>query len=146
MEFAKFTGKTLDEALAAACNAKGCTKEELHYEVTEEKSGFLGIGKTIEIEAYCPKDIDDFIKSYIQTYFDNAELDGTVEIENDHGFYRITVNTKNNAIMIGKAGKPSPPPNRPVFFFVSVVFILACFFNYTVVSSFRVICRNVNIV
>ena len=51
MEFAKFTGKTLDEALAAACNAKGCTKEELHYEVTEEKSGFLGIGKTIEIEA-----------------------------------------------------------------------------------------------
>ena len=26
MEFAKFTGKTLDEALAAACNAKGCTK------------------------------------------------------------------------------------------------------------------------
>ena len=81
MEFAKFTGKTLDEALAAACDAKGCTKEELHYEVTEEKSGFLGIGKTIEIEAYCPKDIEDFIKSYIQTYFDNAELDGTVEIE-----------------------------------------------------------------
>ena len=62
MEFAKFTGKTLDEALAAACNAKGCTKEELHYEVTEEKSGFLGIGKTIEIEAYCPKDIEDFIR------------------------------------------------------------------------------------
>ncbi len=47
----------LAEALWAACNAKGCTKEELHYEVTEEKSGFLGIGKTIEIEAYCPKDI-----------------------------------------------------------------------------------------
>ena len=48
MEFDKYTGKTLDEALAAACNAKGCTKEELHYEITEEK-----IGKTIEIEAYC---------------------------------------------------------------------------------------------
>ena len=61
MEFDKYTGKTLDEALAAACNAKGCTKEELHYEITEEKSGFLGIGKTIEIEAYCQKDIEDFI-------------------------------------------------------------------------------------
>ena len=89
MEFAKFTGKTLDEALNVACNAKGCAKEELHYEVTEEKSGFLGIGKTIEIEAYCQKDIEDFIKSYIQTYFDNAELDGTVEIENDHGLEKI---------------------------------------------------------
>ena len=58
MEFAKFTGKTLDEALNVACSAKGCAKEELHYEVTEEKSGFLGIGKTIEIEAYCQKDIE----------------------------------------------------------------------------------------
>lgn len=47
----------------------------------QKKKWFLGIGKTIEIEAYCPKDIEDFIKSYIQTYFDNAELDGTVEIE-----------------------------------------------------------------
>ena len=108
MEFAKFTGKTLDEALAAACNAKGCTKEELHYEVTEEKSGFLGIGKTIEIEAYCPKDIE--------------ELDGTVEIENDHGFYRITVNTKNNAIMIGKAGKSLQAFNRLVKAAVSAAF------------------------
>ena len=122
MEFAKFTGKTLDEALAAACDAKGCTKEELHYEVTEEKSGFLGIGKTIEIEAYCPKDIEDFIKSYIQTYFDNSELDGTVEIENDHGFYRITVNTKNNAIMIGKAGKSLQAFNRLVKAAVSAAF------------------------
>ena len=66
MEFAKFTGKTLDEALNAACNAKGCTKEELHYEVTEEKSGFLGIGKTIEIEAYCQKDIEDFIMELLK--------------------------------------------------------------------------------
>lgn len=122
MEFAKFTGKTLDEALNVACSAKGCAKEELHYEVTEEKSGFLGIGKTIEIEAYCQKDIEDFIKSYIQTYFDNAELDGTVEIENDHGFYRVTVNTKNNAIMIGKAGKSLQAFNRLVKAAVSAAF------------------------
>ena len=81
MEFAKFTGKTLDEALAAACNAKDVQKKNFIMKLQKKKSGFLGIGKTIEIEAYCPKDIEDFIKSYIQTYFDNAELDGTVEIE-----------------------------------------------------------------
>ena len=55
MEFAKFTGKTLDEALNAACNAKGCTKEELHYEVTEEKSGFLGIGKQLKLKHIAKK-------------------------------------------------------------------------------------------
>lgn len=41
MEFARFTGKTLDEALVAACNAKGCTKEELHYEVIRRKKWFF---------------------------------------------------------------------------------------------------------
>ena len=114
MEHEKFTGKTLEEALSLACSTKGCTKEELHYEITEEKSGFLGIGKTVEIEAYCQKDIEEFIKNYIQTYFDNALLDGEVEIENDHGFYRVTVNTKNNAIVIGKAGKSLQAFNRLV--------------------------------
>lgn len=114
MEYEKFTGKTLEEALALACSTKGCTQEELHYEITEEKSGFLGIGKTVEIEAYCQKDIEEFIKNYIQTYFDNALLDGEVEIENDHGFYRVTVNTKNNAIVIGKAGKSLQAFNRLV--------------------------------
>ena len=122
MEFEKFTGKTLEDALAQASSAKGCPKEELHYEIIEEKSGFLGIGKTVEIEAYCQKDIEDFIKNYIQTYFDNAQLDGTVEIENDHGFYRITVNTKNNAILIGKAGKSLQAFNRLVKAAVSAAF------------------------
>ena len=52
----------------------------------------------------------------------NSELDGTVEIENDHGFYRITVNTKNNAIMIGKAGKSLQAFNRLVKAAVSAAF------------------------
>jgi spoIIIJ-associated protein len=122
MEFEKFTGKTLDEALNAAANSKGCKIEELHYDVTEEKSGFLGIGKTVEIEVYSQADIEKFIKEYIQTYFDNAQLDGTVELENDHGFYRITVNTKNNAILIGKGGKSLQAFNRLVKAAVSATF------------------------
>ena len=114
MVFERFIGKTLEDALAQAAQAKGVEKEELHYTVTEEKSGFLGIGKTVEIEVYCNKDIETFIVEYIQTYFDNAKLDGTVELENDKGFYRITVNTSNNAILIGKGGKSLQSFNRLV--------------------------------
>ena len=40
MEFAKFTGKTLDEALAAACNAKGCTKEDFIMKLQKKKVVF----------------------------------------------------------------------------------------------------------
>ncbi|MDB7952140.1 protein jag [Faecalitalea cylindroides] len=122
MVFERFTGKTLEDALAQAAQTKGVEKEELHYTVTEEKNGFLGIGKTVEIEVYCNKDIETFIVEYIQTYFDNVKLDGTVELENDKGFYRITVNTSNNAILIGKGGKSLQSFNRLVKAAVSAEF------------------------
>lgn len=106
MEFDRFSGKTLDEALAAACNAKNAAVEELTYTVVEEKSGFLGLGRTITIEAWAESDIIVFLHDYIQTYFDNAEMDGTVSIElDDTGFYRISVDTNANAVLIGRQGR-----------------------------------------
>lgn len=114
MEFKRYTEKTLEEALKSAARDKGVSVEDLHYNVLEEKSGFLGVGRFVEIEAYCEKDVENFIVSYIQQYFDNAQLDGQVDIENDNGFYRITVNTSNNAILIGKAGKTLQAFNRLV--------------------------------
>lgn len=114
MDFEKYTGKTLEDALTKACQDKGVSQEELHYTIVEEKSGFLGMGKSVEIEAYCRKDIEKFIVDYMQQYFDNANLDGTVEIEDDNGFYRVTVDTSNNAILIGKAGRSLQAFNRLV--------------------------------
>ena len=114
MEFKGYTEKTLEEALKSAARDKGVSVEELHYNVLEEKSGFLGVGRSVGMEAYCEKDVENFIVSYIQQYFDNAQLDGQVDIENDNGFYRITVNTSNNAILIGKAGKTLQAFNRLV--------------------------------
>lgn len=114
MEFKKYTAKTLEEALKLAAEDRGVSTEDLHYTILEEKSGFLGVGKSVEIEAYCEKDVEQFLVSYIQTYFDDAQLDGEVQIENDNGFYRITVNTSNNAIMIGKAGHSLQAFNRLV--------------------------------
>ena len=122
MEFKRYTEKTLEEALKSAARDKGVSVEELHYNVLEEKSGFLGVGRSVEIEAYCEKDVENFIVSYIQQYFDNAKLDGQVDIENDNGFYRITVNTSNNAILIGKAGKTLQAFNRLVKAAVSAEF------------------------
>lgn len=122
MEFAHYTNKTLEEALKDAAKDKGVSVDALHYTVVEEKPGFLGMGKSVEIEVYCQKDIEAFIVSYIKTYFDNAQLDGTVEIKDDHGFYRITVNTSNNAILIGKGGKSLQAFNRLVKAAVSATF------------------------
>lgn len=115
MEFEKFTGKTLEEALQKAAQAKQAAVENLTYTIVEEKAGFLGIGKTVEIEVYCDKDIQKFIHDYIQNYFDNAKLDGETVVEKDgDDFYRVTVNTSNNAILIGRNGKTLQAFNRLV--------------------------------
>jgi spoIIIJ-associated protein len=122
MEFSKYIGKTLEEALAKAVEDKGVAAEELTYTVISEKSGFLGIGRTVEIECWCEKDVSKFIYDYIQTYFENAKLDGSTEVVKDGEFYRITVTTSNNAILIGRAGKSLQAFNKLVASAASTVF------------------------
>lgn len=115
MEFEKFSGKKLEEALARAEEAKGEPAAELTYTITEEKAGFLGLGRNVTIEVFGHKDIRQFVHDYIQTYFDNAELDGSVEVEEEpDGFLRVRVDTGNNAILIGKAGRSLQAFNRLV--------------------------------
>ena len=84
MSFQKYSGKTLEEALTNASLDKGVSSDELTYNITEEKSGFLGIGKSVEIEVYCEKDVEAFIQKYIETYFKNAQMDGSVENNSEY--------------------------------------------------------------
>lgn len=123
MKFDRFTGKTREEALQAAASAKQTTVEKLTWNVVEEKSGFLGIGKTVEIEAFCDQDIAQFIHDYIQSYFDNAQMDGVTEVVQEaEDFYKVRVNTNSNAILIGKGGKTLQEFNKLVKAAASAVF------------------------
>ncbi len=126
MKFDRFTGKTLEDALNAAQTAKKMPIERLVYTVVEEKSGFFGIGRSITIEAWGPEDIGVFICDYIQTFFDNAQMDGTCEVSldevNGDDFYRIKVNTNANAVLIGRQGKTLQDFNRLVRSAASSVF------------------------
>ena len=126
MKFDRFTGKTLDEALNAAKAAKQVPVERLVYTVVEEKSGFFGIGRSVTIEAWGPGDIVLFIRDYIQTFFDNAQMDGTCEVSldevNGDDFYRIKVDTNANAVLIGRQGKTLQDFNRLVRSAASSVF------------------------
>ncbi len=100
-----YTGKNLDELLKSVAEEKGVAIEDLTYTVKEEKSGFLGIGGKVEAEIYCEKDIEEFLNTYLNTFFKNIEMEAEVSVENDEGFYRINVNAENNAVLIGKNGR-----------------------------------------
>lgn len=99
-----YTGKNLDDLLKSVAAEKGVAVEELTYTVKEEKAGFLGIGGKVEAEVYCSKDIEAFLKAYLERFFENIEMQAEVAVENDDGFYRIQINAENNAVLIGKNG------------------------------------------
>ena len=99
-----YTGKNLDDLLKSVAAEKGVAVEELTYTVKEEKAGFLGIGGKVESEVYCSKDIEAFLKAYLERFFENIEMQAEVTVENDDGFYRIQINAENNAVLIGKNG------------------------------------------
>ena len=99
-----YTGKNLDDLLKSVAAEKGVVVEELTYTVKEEKAGFLGIGGKVEAEVYCSKDIEAFLKAYLERFFENIEMQAEVTVENDDGFYRIQINAENNAVLIGKNG------------------------------------------
>ena len=100
-----YTGKNLEELLNSVAAEKGVSVEELTYTVKEEKSGFQGIGGRVEAEVYCGKDIEAFLKSYLEQFFTNIEMDAEVTVTDDKGFYRINVDAQNNAVLIGKNGR-----------------------------------------
>lgn len=100
-----YTGKNLDEVLNQAAEEKGVSVSELIYKVIEESSGFLGIGSKVTITAYCKNDISEFMKEYLQNYFDGIHMEAEIQIEMDGEYFHINLNTENNAILIGKNGQ-----------------------------------------
>ena len=54
MEYREYTGKTLDDAKAAAAAELGCSVDDLRVEVLEEeKGGFFGLFKSVKIRVEC---------------------------------------------------------------------------------------------
>ena len=103
----RFEAKSVDEALKQACNAKGVSLEDLKYYVIEEKPGGLfGIGSKGIIEAFTYNDVRQFIEEYITTYFNNINMPVEVLVNRDEdNVFKIIINAKNNAILIGKNGQ-----------------------------------------
>ena len=101
----RYVGKNREEALVNAAKAKGCTVEELTYNVLEEKQGIFGLGSKVEIEAYFDGDIAKFIVDYLNTYFEGINMDVEVTCAKEDYYFKVELNAENNAILIGKNGK-----------------------------------------
>ena len=77
-----YTGKTVDNAVAAACAELGCEPDKLEYEVVEEaKGGLLGIGAVpARIKVTCSPDGGKVAKDFIETLIRDMDLEAEVEL------------------------------------------------------------------
>ncbi|MBR6958469.1 MAG: Jag N-terminal domain-containing protein, partial [Erysipelotrichaceae bacterium] len=102
----KYEAKNLELVLQKAAEDRKVPQEELVYYVLEEKKdGFLGFGNKAVIEAFIIDDVSDFIHNYLKKFFDGIGLETEITVKRKEGFnFEVNLSSKNNAIMIGKAG------------------------------------------
>ena len=99
-------GKTLEEVLSEYASEKGVDVSTITSSVVEEKQGFLGLRKSVVVDLYCEKDIEDFLFNYLNDFFDGLELEVDIDItKNEEDGYEVMLNADNNAIIIGKGGQ-----------------------------------------
>ena len=61
----EYTGKSLDEILNEIATSQECRVEDITYNLLEENKHLFGIGNSVTIEAYTPKDVKEFIFNFV---------------------------------------------------------------------------------
>lgn len=99
----KFSSKTLEEAIEEASKELNLTKEELVYEVLEEKKGLFS--KKVTIGVYEIADVIEFAENYIKNVIlEGLGLDVSVKTIYRNELIKILVETDRNSLLIGKNG------------------------------------------
>lgn len=105
MEKYVFSGKTEEEALDSALNELNVTKEDIFYDVKEQKSGLFK-GKKYEVSVTKKEDINKFIKeTVLKLVKDMGFSDAQIESKVRDGILNLTLNSSNNNLLIGRDGK-----------------------------------------
>lgn len=99
----EYIGKTLEDALKKASEDLEIEIENLVYSIQEEKKGLFSKKTTIAV--YMMEDIVHFAEEYILNITDTLDIEATASTDLIDGIMRITIDSTNNPILIGKNGK-----------------------------------------
>lgn len=98
-----YTGKTVEEALAAASLDLDTPVENIVYTVSDQKKGLFS--KKLIIEVYDLSDIVSYAEDYLLHVIDALGIESSVNTKLDDDVIRITVDSTHNPVLIGKNGK-----------------------------------------
>lgn len=112
-----YTGKTVEEAIASACEELNCSEEQLIYIVSDKKKGIFN--KKVIVEVYELCDVISYAEEYLLGVTDALEIESSVKTKIDDEIIRITIDSTHNPILIGKNGKTLQALNELVKLAVS---------------------------
>lgn len=104
MEKYVFSGKTEEEALENAMNELSVGKNDILYDMKEQKGGLFK-GKKIEITVTKKSDINDFIKETVLKIVKDMGFDAQIEMKVRDDILNLTIHSDNNNLLIGRDGK-----------------------------------------
>lgn len=99
----EYSGKTLEDALNKASEDLEIEIENLVYSIEQEKKGLFSKKTTIAV--YMMEDIVHYAEEYLLSITDTLNIEATVETELVDGIMKMTIDSTNNPILIGKNGK-----------------------------------------
>ncbi len=110
MEYTEFTGKSIEEALTAACEHFCATSDKVEYEVVDEgASGFLGIGaKQAVIKAKLKdSDVVSKAKNFLNDIFASMQMAVNMDASYDDIEKELSIDLKGDdmGVLIGKRGQ-----------------------------------------
>lgn len=111
MEYQKFTGKTLSDAVTNALIALETSRDNLEYEVIEKGSnGFLGIGARdakirAKLKVLPKKSIEEVASDFLKSVFQAMNLEVKVIINVHEDMMDVELSGDEMGILIGKRGQ-----------------------------------------
>ena len=112
-----YTGKTLEDAINAACEDLEISVEDLVYIEQAKKVGIFN--KKVAIDVYELTDIIRYAEDYVLGVVDALGIESSLKTRLDDDIIRITIDSTHNPILIGKNGKTLQALNELVKIAVS---------------------------
>ena len=95
----EYSGKSVEEIIDVVALEKGIDHSLVYYHVVDKEED------DVTLNIFTDSDIIDFIQDYIEKFFKNLEEEVYVDMRYSDGMYRVFLDAKNNAIIIGRAGQ-----------------------------------------
>jgi len=99
----EYTNKSIEECITDACLELGVTEDKLLYKVVEEKRGVFSKKATIVV--FTIEDAAAYGEEYLQKIIGAMGIEVTTSSTIEDGIIHISVDSKRNPVLIGKAGR-----------------------------------------